>query len=101
MHQLIDSAIYNNTEIVFTKYDDDLFLEMDKLLGEIRELYNLVKDKKYTRKELGSKIKDLYSQLSSDIVYYLNQIGANSEVAFKLLVENELVIIKYERKEEK
>ncbi len=100
IHQLIDRAIHNNAEIVFTKYDDNLFLEMDKLLEEIRQLYNVAKENKYTRKELRLKIKDLYSILFSDIIYYLNQIGANDEDAFRLLVENELVIIKYERKEE-
>lgn len=101
MHQLIDRAINDNAEIVFSRYDDKLFAEMDKLLGEIREIYNSAKDKKYTRKEMDNKIQNLYSALSPDITYYLNQIGANSETAFKLLVENELVIIKYERKEEK
>lgn len=96
----IDKVIKNEAEIVFTKYDDDIFDKYEKVYQYAKILYEKIKkenlDEKKIREEISEFYRSMYNNGYGNLLSYLSQIGTNTENQFINLIRNELVYIKYE-----
>lgn len=102
--EYIDESIKvdSEKEIIFTKYDDNLFESYKKIYAFAQKLKMDIEENNMCEKEIRTVISDFYKNMNngereySEMRYYLSQIGAKTENQFVRLIRNELARVKYE-----
>ena len=99
--EYINKAITRDVELVFTKYDEDIFKKYEDVYKYVKSLYGKIVDENLSEKKIREEISSFYNSMNENgyavLLSYLSQIGANTENQFINLIRNELVNVKFEK----